>query len=82
MRNNVFKAIQSSKGLIAIQSHLSTNGLKSLNTDKTENAELVAVIWKSPYASLRSNQQLERDLYRIYRKYYTRVMLESFGRFW
>lgn len=82
MRNNVFKAIQGSRGIIAIQSHLCTNGLKSSNTDKTENAESVALVWKSPHASLKRNQQLERDLYRLYRKYYLRVMLESFGRFW
>ena len=76
MPNNIFKSIQSARGLIAIQSHLCTSGPKSLNAEK------VAIVWKSPHASLKRNQQLERDLYRIYMKYYTRVMLESFGQFW
>lgn len=79
MRNNIFKAIQGTRGLIAIQSNLCTDGIK---TYKSDEAETVAIVWKSPHASLKRNQQLERDLYRIYRKYYTHVMLESFGQFW
>lgn len=79
MPNNVFKTIQSSKGLITVQSELCTNGIGYNDNIKSN---FVAVAMKSPHASLKRNQQLERDLYRIYRKYYILVMLESFGRFW
>lgn len=79
MPNNVFKTIQSNKGLIIVQSDLCVNGIGYNDNIKSN---FVAVVLKSPHASLKRNQQLERDLYRIYRKYYILVMLESFGRFW
>lgn len=79
MQNNVFKSNQNSKGMTFIQSDLCTDGIKTSNTD---NPNLVAIVWRSPHASLKCNQQLEKDLYRIYMKYYFYVMLESFGQFW
>ena len=79
MRNNIFKTVQSSSGKTLIQSDFCENGIKQSSKDK---ADFVAVVWRSPYASLKRNQQLERDLYRIYMKYYFYVMLESFGQFW
>ena len=79
MRNNVFKIIQGRQRLMTIQSDLCTDGIKYSDIEKSE---LIAVVWKSPHASLKRNQQLEKDLYRIYRRYYIQVMLESFGRFW
>lgn len=79
MPNNVFKTIQSSKGLITVQSELCTNGIGYNDNIKSN---FVAVVLKSPHASLKRNQQLERDLYRLYRKYYFQVILESGGQFW
>lgn len=79
MRNNVFKTVQSSKGTMVIKSDDCENGITYSEGTKSD---IVVILWKSPHASLKRNQQLERDLYRIYRKYYIRVMLESFGRFW
>lgn len=79
MRNNIFKPVQSSKGIMAIQSEFCSNGIRQSDATK---ADLVAVVWKSPHASLKRNQQLEKDLQRIYMKYYIYVMLESFGQFW
>ena len=79
MRNNIFKTVQSSSGKTLIQSDFCENGIKQSSKDK---ADFVAVVWRSPYASLKRNQQLERDLYRLYRKYYFQVILESGGQFW
>ncbi len=79
MPNSVFKTVQNSKGITAIQSQNCQNGINQLESKKSD---YVALVWRSPYASLKSNQQLEKDLYRIYMKYYIRVMVESFGQFW
>lgn len=79
MRNSIFKTVQSSSGKTLIQSNFCTNGIKQSSTD---TANFVAVVWKSPHASLKRNQQLEKDLYKIYMKYYFYVMLESLGQFW
>lgn len=82
MRNNVFKSIQSSKGFVAIQSDLCPNGIKEVETQNATKSKVVSMAWCSPYASLSANQQLERDLRKIYIKYYIRVLIENFGLFW
>lgn len=82
MINSVFKSIQSTKGIIAIQSDYCTSGIKEVETHNSAKSAIVSMAWCSPYASLSANQQLEKDLRRIYRKYYIRVLIESFGLFW
>lgn len=82
MKNNIFKSIQGSKGIVAVQSDFCSSGIKAVETQNANKSKVISMAWCSPYASLSANQQLERDLRRIYIKYYIRVLFENFGLFW
>lgn len=79
MKTSLFKSIQSSKGLIGIECEACKKGIRQASDSKPN---LVAIVWCSPYASMKANQQLERDLKRIYMKYYIATLCENFGLFW
>lgn len=62
------------------QSVTNKNGFLGL---KCKFRPAVALIgYKSPYASNRQNDWLEKKLVKVYSLYYYRVLLSTYGRFW
>lgn len=79
MKNSIFESVQNNKGMVGILNLKNDSGLQQNDATKPK---CMAIAWKSPHASFRANQQLERELRKTYVRYYTRVMIESFGEFW
>lgn len=68
MVGKVFHTVVSDKGHLGVQFN---------------HSEALTVIGhRSPYASIKSNDWLERKLVKIYTAYYYKVLLETKGRFW
>ena len=78
-KNNIFEITQAHQGYVEMRSDACPSGLPQ---SKNRNSGLVVAAWRSPHASLRANQQLEKDLKRAYVKYYIITLIESFGLFW
>ena len=79
MRNNIFEITQAHQGYVEMRSDACPSGLPQATN---KNSGLVVAAWRSPHASLRANQLLEKDLKRAYQKYYIITLIESFGLFW
>lgn len=68
MIGNTFHSIRNAKGITAIRA----NHYKAT----------VALIFKSPYATVEDNVWLERKLLKLYNAYYLKVSMQAVGRFW
>ena len=68
MQSKVFHSITNKKGVLGI---------------KCKFKPIVAVVsYKSPFASIKQNNWLEKELVKVYSRYYYRVLLSTSGRFW
>ena len=62
------------------QSVTNKNGLLGLRYNFRPAVALIS--YKSPYASVKQNDWLERKLIKVYSSYYYMVLLTTSGRFW
>ena len=62
------------------QSVTNKNGLMGLRCNFRPEVALIG--YKSPYASARQNDWLEKRLIKVYSIYYYKVLLSTYGRFW
>lgn len=62
--------------------HTSVSDLGRLGINYNHSEALTVVCFRSPYASIKSNNWLERKLLRLYTVYYYKVLFETKGRFW
>lgn len=68
MQGRIFHSITSKRGFLGII----CNG----------SPTVTVIGYKSPYATVRQNDWLEKKLVQIYSRYYYRVLLSTDGRFW
>ena len=78
MENNIFEPVINQHGVFGLQVKSGCRGITK--GDKGKHMTLLA--WRSPYATERQNYWLEKNLHRIYSRYYGKVMFSNFGLFW
>lgn len=76
---HIFEVVPHTKDAVGVQTIFCQKGIKQ---GKGENSQVVVIAWCSPYASRKRNYQLERDLQRVYRRYYARTLFDNSGLFW
>lgn len=79
MKRSIFETLVNQRGLAAIQTEACSTGIRE---GVGKNRKMVVLAWLSPYATIKRNQQLQRELKRAYEKYYIRVLYDNFGLFW
>lgn len=62
--------------------HTVVNDTGHLGVQYNHSNAIMTICYRSPYASLKSNDWLERKLVKLYTAYYFKVLLETKGRFW
>ena len=56
------------------------NGITGIRCNS--RAATTILCYKSPYATIKQNEWLERNLIRLYTAYYYKVLWETTGQFW
>ena len=68
MQGKVFHSLTSKHGFLGIKCNF--------------NPSVTIIGYKSPFASVKQNEWLEKVLIKVYSIYYYRVLLATHGRFW
>ena len=68
MQGRIFHSMTNKKGFLGIKCNYSPS--------------VTIIGYKSPYATIRQNDWLEKKLVKVYSRYYYRVLISTSGRFW
>lgn len=78
MIKNIFEKIYDANGGYGLQCKFCEPNLLA---EKKRSQKQVLIAWRSPYASADENAWLEKNLHRIYSKYYLKVIVSNYGKF-
>ena len=79
MKRRIFEPTRNLANMVGWKSQYSTIGFSN---QKDKYRKVIALAVCSPFASTKRNLQLEKDLYKVYMRYYLRVCFDNCGLFW